>query len=41
VEQPQFGEPGGKPIESSEAVPPGGIASGAIEPVIDPSEKNP
>src|SRR5438045_303362 len=40
VEQPQFGQPSEKPVEPSEAVPPGGIASGAVAPIADPAEEN-
>ncbi len=40
VEQPQFGQPSEKPVEPSEAVPPGGIASGAVAPLVDPPEEN-
>jgi MFS transporter, DHA1 family, tetracycline resistance protein len=40
VEQPQFGQPGEKPTEPSDAAPPGGIASGAIAPAVDPAEEN-
>src|SRR5438046_6038 len=40
VEQPQFGQPTEKPIEPSEAIPPGGIASGAVAPLVDPPEEN-
>jgi MFS transporter, DHA1 family, tetracycline resistance protein len=40
VEQPQFEQPGEKPIEPSEAVPPGGIAPGPVAPAIDPAEEN-
>src|SRR5881409_3654294 len=41
VEQPQFDQPGEKPIEpipQARDVPPGGIASGAVAPVVDPAE---
>ena len=40
VEQPQFDQPGEKPIEPSEAAPPGGIAAGPVAPAIDPAEEN-
>src|SRR5881396_1583366 len=40
VEQPQFEQPSEKPIEPGEAAPPGGIASGAVAPVVDPAEEN-
>jgi DHA1 family tetracycline resistance protein-like MFS transporter len=41
VEQPQFGHPSEKPIESSEAaIPPEGIASGAVAPAVDPPAEN-
>jgi MFS transporter, DHA1 family, tetracycline resistance protein len=40
VEQPQFDQPGEKPVEPAEAVPSGGIASGAVAPVVDPPEEN-
>ena len=40
VEQPQFDKPSEKPIEPSEAVPPGGIAPGPVAPAIDPAEEN-
>src|SRR2546426_1939712 len=43
VEQPQFDQPGEKPIEpipQARDVPPGGIASGAVAPVVDPAEEN-
>jgi DHA1 family tetracycline resistance protein-like MFS transporter len=40
VEQPQFDQPGEKPIEPSEAAPPGGIAPGPVAPAIDPAEEN-
>jgi len=40
VEQPQFGQRTEKPIEPSEAIPPGGIASGAVAPLVDPPEEN-
>src|SRR5213596_327448 len=40
VDKPQFGQPSEKPVEPSEAVPPGGIASGAVAPIADPAEEN-
>jgi len=43
VEQPQFDQPGEKPIEpipQARDVPPGGIASGPVAPVVDPAEEN-
>src|SRR5881396_1345116 len=40
VEQPQFGQPTEKPIDPSEAIPSGGIASGAVAPLVDPPEEN-
>jgi MFS transporter, DHA1 family, tetracycline resistance protein len=40
VEQPQFDQPGEKPIEPSDVAPPGGIAAGPVAPAIDPAEEN-
>jgi MFS transporter, DHA1 family, tetracycline resistance protein len=40
VQQPQFDQPGSKPIDPSEVVPPGGIAPGEIAPVANPSQEN-
>ena len=40
VEHPQFDQPGDKSTEPSDAVQPGGIASGPVAPVVDPSEEN-
>src|SRR5437773_2973397 len=40
VEQPQFGQPSEKPVEPSEAVPAGGIASGAGAPSADDAAEN-
>src|SRR6266508_814584 len=40
VEQPQFDQPGEKPLEPAEAVPTEGIASGAVASVVDPAEEN-
>jgi DHA1 family tetracycline resistance protein-like MFS transporter len=40
VQQPQFDRPSGKPIEPSEIVPPGGIATGEIGPVASPTQEN-
>jgi DHA1 family tetracycline resistance protein-like MFS transporter len=43
VEQPQFGQPSEKPIEpipQPRDAPAGGIAPGAVAPVVDPAEEN-
>jgi DHA1 family tetracycline resistance protein-like MFS transporter len=40
VQQPQFDQPGSKPIDPSEVVPPGGIAPGEIAPIANPTQEN-
>jgi hypothetical protein len=40
VEQPQFDQLSEKPIEPGEAIPPGGIASGAVAPLTHRPEEN-
>ena len=39
VEQPQFGEPGEKPIEPTETIPADEIGSASVAPIIDPPEE--
>jgi len=40
VEQPQFDQPSNKPIQPSEPVPPEGITSSTVGPLIDPPKEN-
>ena len=40
VEQPQFAEPSATPAETPDFVPPEGVTSGAVAPLIDPPEEN-
>src|SRR6188472_116782 len=40
VEQPQFGEPGEKPIEPTETIPADEIGSASVAPIVDSPEEN-